>query len=42
VVLEPWARSLIYLGRSDEARAAHERLLAIGFREPVYLRLKRP
>lgn len=42
VVLEPWARSLIYLGRSDQARIAHERLLAIGFREPGYLRLKRP
>jgi serine/threonine-protein kinase len=42
VVLEPWARSLIYLGRADEARVAHERLLALGFREPGYLRLKRP
>jgi serine/threonine-protein kinase len=42
VLLEPWARSLIYLGRSDRARVAHERLLAIGFREPGYLGLKRP
>jgi serine/threonine protein kinase len=40
VVLEPWARSLIYLDRANEARVAHERLLAIGFREPGYLRLQ--
>ena len=34
IVLDPWARTLIFLGRLDEARAVLDTLWSLGYRDP--------